>query len=1142
MNLLASFPKLKTSANQATYWPEAPSAAKSIALADLARSKQPILVITQDISSAYQLEEELKFFLANDSLTEQVSVFPDWETLPYDNFSPHQDIVSDRLALLYKMHQWQQGVVIIAISTLMHRLVPASFLHQHALMVQIGDEINVDKFRLQLEKAGYRCVSQVMEHGEFAVRGSIIDIFPMGSNQPFRLDMWDEEVETIRTFDTANQRTLEKIEKVQVLPAHEFSLDESGIAHFRKEWRARFDTKLTKDSLYTQVSEGIAVAGLEYYLPLFFDKLSDLFDYIPEDTLIVQAQNLSQYTDKFVNDVATRYESRNIDRQRPLLTPNQLFLDSSQIFEQLKRFQRIEYKADISIPVSSIPDIKIDIDHKNPLDKFRIFQQSVSDHRLLIVAETAGRRESIIDLFKRHHMPLKSYPSWQDFVEAPPSIGICEGDIRFGYIDSKQKVVLIAESELFGLRVNKKVRRKHKTFDPDNYIRSLVELTEGDPIVHISHGVGRFMGLQTISTGGSTAEYLTIHYAGDDKLYVPVDSLHLVSRYSGTDKEHAPINKLGSEAWAKAKKKAAEKIRDVAAELLEVYAKREAKKGTKIKSPEDEYKSFCDGFPFEETPDQKTAIEAVKNDLGNSRPMDRLVCGDVGFGKTEVAMRAAFIAVQAGKQVCVLVPTTLLAQQHFDNFQDRFANWPVKVELMSRFRSGKNQTEVVKQIASGQVDIVVGTHKLLQDSVVYKDLGLVIIDEEHRFGVNQKEKLKRLRTSVDILTLTATPIPRTLNMSMSGMRDLSIIATPPEKRLAVKTFVREHDKGLLKEAITREIMRGGQVFVLHNSVETIERRVEELQSIVPEANIEIGHGQMREKQLEKVMQDFYHQRFNVLVCTTIIETGIDIPSANTIIIDRADKFGLAQLHQLRGRVGRSHHQAFAYLMIPSRKTITKDAVRRLEAIEQAEHLGSGFTLATHDLEIRGAGEILGDEQSGQMQAIGFTLFQEMLERAVTAMRDGKEFTMESMDFTGVEMDLRIPALIPDDYLPDVSERLNLYKRIANAKNDTELDQLKIEMIDRFGLLPDQVKSLFTVASLKIECNQLGIAKLDLGDKGGKIEFVEKPNVEPIKVIQLIQSASHIYKMVGSSLIKIDKQFSSHDKKLQFVKDILAKFR
>jgi len=1124
------------------HWGNLPGAALSLAIAEAAsNAKRFTLLLTADSQSAERLQEELAFFAPD----LPVLHFPDWETLPYDLFSPHQDIVSQRIATLYQLPELSHGVLVVPITTALHRLAPKRFLLGSSLVLDVGQKLDVEQMRLRLEAAGYRCVDTVYEHGEFAVRGALIDLFPMGSALPYRIDLFDDEIETLRTFDPENQRSIDKVESIRLLPAREFPLKKEAVTGFRARFRERFDVDFRRCPIYQDLSTGITPAGIEYYLPLFYEETATLFDYLPEDSQVFSLPGIEQAAEQFWNDVHNRYEERRVDPERPLLPPAELFMPVEDCFARLKLWPRVvASQQDVEpgigrerFPAQPLPELAIESKASEPLGKLRQFLDGFPG-RVLFTAESAGRREVLLELLARLKLRPQEVEGWGGFLASEERLAIAIAPLDEGLL--LDEVALVAESPLFGQRVMQRRRREKSRDGGDNVIKNLTELREGAPVVHIDHGVGRYQGLVTLEIEGQAQEFLLLQYADEAKLYVPVASLHLIARYTGSDDALAPLHKLGSETWQKAKRKAAEQVRDVAAELLDIYARRAARQGYAFKDPQVDYETFAAGFPFEETPDQQAAIDAVREDLLSAKPMDRLVCGDVGFGKTEVAMRAAFIAVHGGKQVAVLVPTTLLAQQHYNSFRDRFADWPVRVEVMSRFKSAKEVQNAITELADGKIDILIGTHKLLQDDVKFSNLGLVIIDEEHRFGVRQKEQLKALRSEVDILTLTATPIPRTLNMSIAGMRDLSIIATPPARRLSVRTFVMEANNPTIKEALLRELLRGGQVYYLHNDVKTIEKCAADLQALVPEARIAIGHGQMRERDLEQVMSDFYHKRFNVLVASTIIETGIDVPSANTIIIERADKFGLAQLHQLRGRVGRSHHQAYAYLLTPPRKAMTDDAQKRLEAIANAQDLGAGFVLATHDLEIRGAGELLGEGQSGQIQAVGFTLYMEMLERAVKAIRKGEQPNLEQPLGGGPEINLRLPALIPEDYLPDVHARLILYKRIANAADEDGLKELQVEMIDRFGLLPEPTKNLVRLTLLKLQAEKLGITKIDAGPQGGRIEFSADTSVDPMVLIKLIQSQPNRYKFEGATLFKFQVPMERPEERFNTLEALLER--
>lgn len=1123
-------------------WGQLYGCSLSLALADYCQQTPGVkLIVAPNNLTANQLLEELPFFLES---KHELLLFPDWETLPYDTFSPHQDIISERLSALSRLQQSTNAIVITAASTLMHRLCPPSFLNQYGLVLKEGQTLDIAQFREQLTQAGYLFVNNVLEHGEFTVRGAIIDLFPMGSHFPFRIELFDNQVESLRRFNPENQRTIEKISHIQILPAREYPLDEQGITSFRRAFRTLFPGNPNQCPIYESVSKGQSFGGLEYYLPLFFEKTATFFDFLPNHSTICLVESTQESADQFWQELTIRYEQRQHNISRPLLAPNSCFLTPTELLTQINNYKQLrmhhhfsEKKGAFNFNVQPAPLLPIERQSPQPLQKLCDFMTDTT-RRYLLIVESAGRREVLLDLLKQNNVYPKIQPSWQAFLQDNTSINITTGLIATGAELVTEALSIIVEAQLFGEQSTPQRRNNQKAIDPDFIIRDLAELRIGSPVVHLQFGVGRYLGLQTFENNGSLNEFLILSYAGDDKIYVPVTALNVISRYTGADTDHAPLHRLGSDSWQKEKKKAAEKIHDVAIELLDIYAKREAKPGHVYQFDKLEYQRFASGFPFTETIDQTNAINQIIQDMQSPRPMDRLICGDVGFGKTEVAMRAAFLAVQNGKQVCVLVPTTLLAGQHFESFRDRFAEFPIQIELLSRFRSAKESAQVIQTLQDGRTDIVIGTHKLFQKNIHFRDLGLLIIDEEHRFGVKQKEYIKSLRASVDILCMTATPIPRTLNMAMAGIRDISLITTPPAKRLAIKTFWQERNDSTLREAILREILRGGQVFFLHNNVQTINRICQELETLVPEAKISHAHGQMRERELERIMADFYHHRFNVLVCTTIIETGIDIPTANTIIIDRADAFGLAQLHQLRGRVGRSHHQAYAYLLTPDEKLLTPDAVKRLEAVVSLEELGAGFTLATHDLEIRGAGELLGEDQSGNMHAIGFNLFMEMLDRAVNDLKSGKIPELSAPMQQGPEIDLRISAIIPEDYIGDVHTRLIMYKRIANAKDKQQLHELQIELIDRFGLLRQPVKQLLLITELKFLATQLGVTRIQATAQQGKIEFSPQANINTAVLIQLIQLHSKRYQLEGPTRLKFTLDNVDNEERIHAVFTVL----
>jgi transcription-repair coupling factor (superfamily II helicase) len=1114
-------PKLPDSAAPVVRWGRLYGAAGALAIAEAApRAPGPLFVITRTAREAETLSDEVRFF-GGPSLA--VRIFPDLETLPYDSFSAHPDITSARLATLAELPRAAQGVWLVAVDTLMQRLPPRSYIEAYSLKVHVGERLDIEALRAQLALAGYAAVTQVVAHGEFAVRGSLIDVFPMGSDSPYRIDLLDRDVDSIRRFDPDSQRSLDKLERIQLLPARETPLNPEAVREFRRRYRLRFSGDLSEHAIYRDVSAGIAPGGVEYFLPLFFERTSTLFEYLPPRGMVIDVNEAVTAVEGLWDGIAQRHEQLRHDRLRPLLDPVEVYLPPQEFRDALSQWPQIllrsfEWPPETAGEFQNFPSLApaaVRVDPRAALPAAELLAHLESSAaRVLLAAESAGRRELLLDLLRGRGTQPKILEGFAAFMQSDLRLGVTVSAAVSGLKLETPAIEILTESQLFGDRARQERRRRRAERDPAKILKELSDLRIGAPVVHEGYGVGRYVGLKTMDVAGHTGEFLVLEYADGDKLYVPVQALHLVSRYTGAPAETAPLHKLGGEQWQKARRKAAQRIRDVAAELLDLYSRRAARQGTRMSAGEAEYRAFQAGFPFEETADQAAAIDMVLGDLKAEKPMDRVICGDVGFGKTEVALRAAFVAVQAGKQVAVLVPTTLLAQQHYTTFVDRFADWPVRIESLSRFRSSKEADAVIAGVASGGVDIVIATQKLLQGKVRFKDLGLVVIDEEHRFGVRDKEKLKALRTEVDVLTLTATPIPRTLNMAMGGLRDLSLITTPPAERLAVKTFVMEWNETMVREAALREIRRGGQIYYVHNSIETIEKTAQAIRELVPEASVAVGHGQMRERELEQLMLDFYHRRFNVLVCTTIIESGIDVPTANTIIIDRADRFGLAQIHQLRGRVGRSHHRAYAYLITPPRKAMTADAIKRLEALESLEELGAGFTLATHDLEIRGAGELLGDEQSGQIEEIGYNLYMELLERAVAALKSGKEPDLERPLDAGPEVDLHVPALIPEDYVPDVHLRLVLYKRIASTPSREELDELKVELIDRFGPMPQFSQSLFRSTYLKLRAGALGIRKIDAAATSGYLLFEENNKIDPKRVLKLIQGRPKEYRLDG----------------------------
>ena len=1120
--------------------------ADALALAELAGKVRPLLVITATAADAQRLLDEIPYF--NPAL--KVHLLPDWETLPYDSFSPHHDLVSERLATLYLITQQAFDIAIVPVTTALYRLAPVEYLAARTFFFKQGEKLAADQLRKQLTIAGYTHVAQVLSPGEYSFRGGLIDLFPMGSALPYRIDLFDDQIESIRSFDVDTQRSIYKVGEVRLLPAREFPLDEDGQTMFRRNFRARFECDPSRSRLYKDVSNGIAPAGVEYFLPLFFEHTATLTDYLPPNTTLVLHHDVQPAIEQFRLDTQARFELLGGDRSQPLLPPREMFLTTDAFFGALKPFARLDMAGldDTTQPAepaatqpaqvtAALPPVAVDRRADQPLNKLHSFLGGYAG-RVLLLAETLGRRETMLEYFREHGIQPAPCASFAEFLagSAPVMLGVVP--LAAGFVLAERRIAVITENELYAAQVRTRREREARKTSNEGMLRDLSEVKVGDPVVHLQHGIGRYLGLQNLDFGDGATEFLTLEYTRGDKLYVPVSQLHLISRYSGAPAESAPLHDLGSGQWDKAKKKAAAQVRDTAAELLNLYAQRALREGHAFKLQQHDYEAFSEAFPFEETSDQRAAITATLNDLQQGKPMDRLICGDVGFGKTEVALRAAFVAVNEGKQVAVLVPTTLLAEQHFNTFSDRFADWPVKIAELSRFRSQKQVAETLVALAEGRVDIVIGTHKLLQQDIKLKNLGLVIIDEEHRFGVRQKEKLKALRAEVDVLTLTATPIPRTLGMALEGLRDFSVIATAPQRRLAIKTFVARTSRGLIREAILRELKRGGQVYFLHNDVDTITTIEDNLARLVPEARIRIAHGQMRERELEMAMRDFYQQRFNILLCTTIIETGIDIPTANTIIINRADKFGLAQLHQLRGRVGRSHHQAYAYLLLPEEGNVTSQAKKRLEAIQQMEELGSGFFLAMHDLEIRGAGEVLGDSQSGDMQEVGFNLYCAMLDTAVKSLKEGIEPDLSAPLGITTEINLHAPALLPDEYCNDIHERLVIYKRLANCETNDALDTMHEELIDRFGLLPPHAKTLLESHRLRVLGKPLGIARIDASESGVQLQFIPNPPIDAARVMKLIHRNKH-YKLAGQDRLKVSADLHEVAERIAKVKLIFS---
>ncbi|HUI61432.1 MAG TPA: transcription-repair coupling factor [Steroidobacteraceae bacterium] len=1148
MSLLLK-PPVPTSKQRRRSWHQLHGSAAALALAEATRSDQRLYVVVADDARALErLSSELQFF-AGERL--QPLTLPDWEVLPYDLFSPHPDITSQRLRTLFELPRVQHGCLIVTADVLMQRLAPRNYVQGRAFELAVGEQLALEPFRRRLIEAGYVSVGQVASPGEYAVRGSLLDVFPMGTSTPLRIDLFDAQIEAIRRFDPDSQRSLDALQHIRLLPAREIPLDPEGVREFRRRYRTRFEGDPTRSAIYRGVSEGMAPAGIEFYLPLFFDETATLFDYLPANAVLVHDAQLTGALERAWSTLGQRFEDRRHDIERPVLPPGELFVSPAEIDSRLSAFAAITldpFKADTELagapdihnfPTAAPGEVRIDAHVEHPFAPLDLFLNEFRG-RVLIAADSPGRREVLQEMLRGHGYTLQIVPGWEAFAAGTEPLALTVAADLQGLTLTDPPIAVIAEAQLFGARARQERRRARAAVDPEALLRDLQDLNPGAPVVHQEYGVGRYVGLQVMDVAGQSGEFLVLEYQDGDRLYVPVQSLHLVSRYTGAAPESAPLHKLGTDQWARARRRAAEQIRDVAAELLDLYARRKAHKGLRLPLDELEYQSFANAFPFEETADQASAIAQVLTDLQSDRPMDRIVCGDVGFGKTEVAMRAAFAAVEAGKQVAVLAPTTLLTQQHLTNFRDRFADWAVRVEALSRFGNSKETQSTLEGLESGAVDIVVATHRLLHSHARFKDLGLIIVDEEHRFGVRDKERLQALRSNVHVLTLTATPIPRTLNMALGGLRDLSLITTPPAERLAIKTFVIEWHGPTLREAALRELRRGGQIYFVHNEVKSIEKIAAEVRTLIPEANVRVGHGQMRERDLEQLMVDFYHRRFDLLVCTTIIESGIDVPSANTIMINRADRMGLAQLHQLRGRVGRSHHRAYAYLIAPPRKALAGDAAKRLEAIESMEDLGAGFVLATHDLEIRGAGELLGEQQSGQMTEIGLALYLDMLERAVRALKQGRTPELDKPLAADTEVELRLPAFLPEAYISDVHVRLGLYKRIAAADSDAALDELTAEIYDRFGPLPAVAQSLLRLAKLKLASRALGIRRLDLGPQGGTVTFEESNQLDPQTVIRMIQKQPREYRLEGSLKLRVSRPLATEEARFEFATELLKR--
>jgi transcription-repair coupling factor (superfamily II helicase) len=1123
-------PPLPDAAVRHWRWRGLHGSARALALAEaVAADSRPWVFIAADTRELEQLAAELRFF-AGTAL--EILTLPDWEVLPYDIFSPHPDIVSERLRSLSRLPGLRRGILLLAVDSLLTRLPPVPYVQARSFELKRGEPLTIEPLRLRLAQSGYASVSQVSSPGEFALRGSLFDVFPMGSAAPVRVDLLDEHIDTIRRFDPESQRSLESVEQLRLLPARELPLDAESVRAFRRRYRARFEGDITRMSVYRGVSEGIAPPGIEFYLPLFFEATAQITDYVPADAVIASDVGLDAALERAWEGIGTRYEDRRHDIERPLLPPAEAFVEpaglraalGSRPSASIERFagSDFEHIGDAhDFATTAPPDFRLDARAAQPLAPLTSFLASYPG-RVLIAADSPGRREVIAEMLAAHGRRPRAVQSWEQFISGDARLAINVAEDMAGLALAEPPLLLLSESQLFGSRARQERRRRRTAVsDPAAILRDLQSLEPGSPVVHETYGVGRYVGLQRMEIADQSNEFLVLEYRDGDRVYVPVHALHLVNRYTGGAPEAAPLHKLGTDQWARARRRAAEAVRDVAAELLDLHARRAAHQATPLVAHELEYQTFANGFPFEETADQAEAIRQVLKDMQSVKPMDRVVCGDVGFGKTEVAMRAALVAVQAGRQVAVLVPTTLLAQQHLQSFRDRFADWPVRIEALSRFRSNSETAAVLQGLERGTVDIVIATHRLLHADARFSNLGLIVVDEEHRFGVRDKERLKALRAEVHVLTLTATPIPRTLNMALGGLRDLSLITTPPAARLAIKTFIIEWHAPTLREAVLRELRRGGQVYFVHNEIQSIEKAAGDIAKLVPEADVRVGHGQMRERELEQLMVDFYHRRFNLLACTTIIESGIDVPSANTILIDRADRLGLAQLHQLRGRVGRSHHRAYAYLIVPSRKHLAGNAAKRLEAIESLEELGAGFVLATHDLEIRGAGEFLGEQQTGELSEVGLTMYLDMLEHAVQAMRAGREPMLERPLAAVSEIELHVAALLPEDYVSDVHLRLALYQRIAAADAVT-LQDMTAELIDRFGALPEPANHLLQLARLRLRARELGIRRLELGPAGGSIQFEQHNRVDAARIVGLIQRQAQEYRLEGPLKLRITR--------------------
>ncbi len=1145
-------PPLPTT-DQALIWSELHGSAAALAIAEAAcRNTSTMVIVLADPHQLQSIRSEIGFYLG-DQQKEAIFTFPDWECLPYDVFSPNHDIISQRLQTLSQLPTLERAVVLTTCASLMQRLPPVEYVLRNSFCLQQQQKINVEGLRNQLTNTNYMAVQQVIAPGEFSFRGGLIDIFPMGSDSPFRIDLFDDEIESIHYFDPDTQGSTEQVTDISLLPAREFPMAKEDIQRFQKAFCQHFKGNPHTQKIYTEISNNHTPAGTEFFFPLFFENTCTLFDYVQDDTLWLISDTFEKTTKTQWAEIIERYENTSNDTEQKALPPELLYLTPRELQLQINDYRSITqhigtYSNNASNNVTWVaptnPNKQLPVDPRAETPyQILIDHIKASDDRILITVETIGRREGIEGVLNTHNITAALFENFDEFTRSKAKLGICVYPLMAGLLLPQHTIEVISESQLYGEQAFQR-RHTRKKLDPEAIIRSLAELHEGAPVVHINHGVGRYHGLSVLNVDEEPTEFLVIEYRGGDKLYVPILSLHLISRFSGGATEHTPWHRLGGEQWKKTKSRARVKAYDVATELLEMEALRNTRTSYAFKVPEDEYQAFVNRFPFTETIDQKRVMEEVRADLESTEPMDRLVCGDVGFGKTEIALRAAFIAVHNNYQVAILVPTTLLAQQHYETFIDRFADLSISVNMLSRFKTKKQATELIENLRKGVLDIVIGTHRLLQKDIKFKRIGLLIIDEEHHFGVRQKEKIKKLRSEVDILNLTATPIPRTLNIAMSGLRSISLITTAPDSRLSIKTYIRNFDHGLIRDACLREIRRGGQIYFLYNSVRTIDRFAEEIAELVPEAKVRVAHGQMRELQLERVMQDFHHQTFNLLVCTTVIESGIDIPSANTIIIYRADRFGLAQLHQLRGRVGRSHRQAFAYLLITAdRNLLTNDAQKRLDAFELMSELGAGFTLATHDLEIRGAGDFLGEAQSGTINDVGFSLYSEYLNMAIASIKkkqglDHKQATDSITEQTKTIIDLHLPALFPTDYIPNPHTRLTLYKRIASISKQEEWDELQVEIIDQFGLLPETGKTLFHLTELRLQAECLGICKIDISDRGGTIDFIDEPPIDVSVIFDLVRKAPLVYRLSGSSTLMLTGDFSNPKARIEQLENLM----